>query len=358
MEYLTWDVPSPFVDMAVMASRLRASFAIFDDADRLIYANEGKRRLYPFFDYTVPHTFESMLRRTWEYGATQGLPVPDDIEVQLSFAQMRRRGERLEFVRRYPVNLICTHVRLPSGLNAQLRVEPTSAGLQHFFADGTPTLGLMEAIKQRNEAEQRAAALDCLAFGIAVVGPDSKIKHRNAAMDDLLDREDGLQLDEHGRLTALRQDDQQLLKRLTIMACVNELPSRTATVNIRGSTPGIFHTLSVSTGSKGSSTAVVVVAPPRLDAASVASVLRRDFGLTPAEAGMAAMIGNGLTSDDITRELGKKPSTGRDQVKAILRKLDRGQLANRGQTGLARWVAVLGAITGAARTRGEANGDH
>ncbi|WP_451994072.1 helix-turn-helix transcriptional regulator [Azospirillum argentinense] len=350
---LPWDIPAPFAKMAVTARKLQGTLAIYDSADRLIFANAGVRRLYPWFDLSVPQTFESMLRRSWEHGEMVGIPAPRDPEAQLAYANMRRQGERLEFIRRYPTNLICTHLRLSSGMNAQLRLEPKKAGLLHFFSEDEPTLGVMEAIHQRDEAAHRAAALDCLAFGIATLGPDRKVIQRNAAMAEMIANADGVFLDAADRLTPVHAEECAEFNRLVTLACMNKLEAPTVAMHLRSPDSPHPHTFSISHGARGSKTAVIIVAPARLDVGSVSSVLRRDFGLTPAESTLAAQIGNGLTNDDIARESGKAPNTGRMQVKSILRKLDDGQLAHRSQTGLARWVAVLAAITGAARTRGK-----
>ncbi|NUB13037.1 hypothetical protein GAY28_10115 [Azospirillum brasilense] len=324
-----------------------------DEQDRLIYANAEKRRLYPFLDYSAPQTFETMLRSSWEHGASRGMPVPKNPEEHLAYAKLRRMGARLEFMRRYPTNLVCAHVRVQSGMNAQIRVDAQRAGLERFFVGSSVSIGLMEAIRQKEEAEQRAAALDCLAFGVAIVGPDCKIKFMNSAMTSLISHGDGLFLDDLNRLAAEEPDDHQQLVRLVIMACMEKLSHGAATVSIRGVKQGHAHTVSISQGAKGSKTAVLVVAPARIDTASVSGVLQRDFRFTPAEADLAAMIGNGIASEEVSRELGKAASTGRYQVKSILNKLDRGQIANRGQIGIARWVSVLWAITGAARFRGK-----
>lgn len=349
---LAWDIPQPFADLAVTASRYAATLAIYDAEDRLIFANGVARKLYSFFDFSIPHTFESMLRKSWEYGESIGVAAPADPEGQVAYTNIRRRGERLEFIRRHPANLLCSHLRLPNGLNAQLRIQPEKAGLEHLFCSHSPTLGLMEAIRQREEAAQKAAALDCLAFGVAVVSPDRKIRHRNEAMTNLLMRRDGVQMDELGRVTGTFSQESAALGRLIALACLGKLPKSTMTIGLRGAVPGQVHTASISAGAVGSSTAVLVIAPARMDIAAVSGVLRQDYGLTQAEAELAARIGNGMTNDDVAKELDKSQATGRLHVKSILKKLDRGELANRGQTGLARWVAVLGAITGAARSRG------
>ncbi|UKJ74505.1 helix-turn-helix transcriptional regulator [Azospirillum brasilense] len=190
-----------------------------------------------------------------------------------------------------------------------------------------------------------AAALDCLAFGVAVLGADLTVRHRNAAMAELIEVGDGFCLDGQGRIGAVGDDDHAVLLRLVAAACAGTLTGP-ATACVRGAVPDrwpIAHTVAVASGPGG--TAVVVVASALIDAGEVSAVLQRDFGLTPAEAVVAGKIGNGFTSDQASQELGKAAGTGRGQVKSILRKLDRGQLANRGQVGLARWVGVLSAIT-------------
>lgn len=348
---LCWDMPEPFVEMAVLASRYNAIMTVYDEEDRLVYANKAVRNLYNFFDFSSPQTFETMIRSSLKHSEKIRSGRSGNHDDIVAYANIQRLSSRLEFLREYPAKLICSHIRLPNGENAQLRLDPSTVGLDNYFANPSSSFSLMETIRRGEDAVQKAAALDCLSFGVAIVGVDRKVRHSNAAMTDQIRRQDGITLDDLGRFVTTAHQGAAELARLIVLGCVGKLPHATMTLSIRGSVPGHVHSLSVSPGAQDSNTAVVILAPARVDLASVSGVLHRDYGLTQAESEMAAMIGNGMTNEEITRETGRSLDTGRGHIKSIIRKVS-GEIATSNQTGISRWAAVLWAITGAARSRG------
>lgn len=343
------DIPTPFADLAVLAARLDATLVVFDETDAVRYASEGMRRVYRYFDFSYPLTFEALLRRTWELGVNLEESAPADPEKHLAFARERRKRERLEFTRSRPTRLICSHVRIHSGWSAQLRVEPHRAGLEHYFTAGTPVTGLVEAIRRREEADRCAAALDTVSLAVAVVAPDGKLLHANEAARDLFRRVDGFALDDQGRLRVLDPDASAAFPRALAAAALGALPSGRALLRIKGNQPGAPHAVSITQGAEQPGVAAIVaISSPRLDDLAVSRMLREQYGLTAAEAALAVEIGGGRTNDEASKILGKSAATGREQLQAIFRKL-----GVRGQLELSRWVAVLASITGAARRRGE-----
>lgn len=350
---LSPDIPTPFADLAVLASRLEAPLVVFDDHDRCRYASIGMRQVYEFCDFSQPMDFEALLRRSWEHGTGLEESVPADPESHLAFARERRKRTRLEFTRTHPRRLICSHVRLGSGWSAQLRVEPERAGLEHYFLPDVPVTGVMEAIRRREEAERCANALNSVALGVVVTAPDGRLLHTNAAAQALIARADGIAVID-GRLTAADPTMATAFTRALAAAAMGHITEGRLLLHIRGNRPGMPHAVSITQGADVPGVAAIVaVSSPRLDDLAVSRMLRDQFGLTATEAALALEIGAGQTNEEASKTLGKSAATGREQLQSIFRKLNRQDILVSGQLALSRWVSVLASITGAARPRGK-----
>ncbi|WP_207457121.1 hypothetical protein [Azospirillum sp. SYSU D00513] len=347
------EIPTPLADMAVLAAKLSAGFVIFDAKDILRYASERQRQIYSFCDFNQPLTFDDILLQTAQNSRPRGNPALADVRQHLSVAKLQRLEARLEFTRLFPVEMVCSHVRLGNGWNAQIRVEKGRSGvdLDHYFSEAAPAASLVEVIRQRENARQKAAALDCIAIGVAVVSRDCVVRHKNAAMDDMLLKGDGLRL-RSGRIISSPYDDDDInLRRLVAAAASGALPVPQVAICLRRPNGGEPLVVSVSQNLAADGMAVVVVAPPKFDEETLASVLERDFGLTPAEAAHAAAISDGASSHEVTTAQGKSAATGRSQLASITRKLSRKQISANSQSRLTRFAMVVAAITGAARSR-------
>lgn len=347
------DIPTPFADLAVMAARLDAPLVVFDEQDRCRYASEGMRQVYTFCDFSGPLDFETLLRRTWEFGGNREEGAPPDPETSLAMAQASRRRVRLEFARTKPRRLICSHVRLGSGWSAQLRVEPERAGLEHYFTADRPVTGVIEAIRRHEEAQRCSAALDSVSLAVLVVAPDGRLLHANEAALELCRRADGFLIDEARRLRAVDPATDPFLARTISMAAMGEIPNGRSLLHVAGIRPGAPHAVSITQGAERPGVAAIVaISSPRLDDVAVSRLLRDQFGLTQAEAALAVEIGGGLTNEDASKILGKSAATGREQLSSIFKKINGPNVLVRGQLELSRWVSVLASVAGAARKRG------
>lgn len=352
MQPLPSDIPSPFADLAVLAARLDAALVVFDEVDQCRYASEGMRQVYAFCDFSHPLSFEALLRRSWECGTGLEESTSHDPETQLFYARERRKRARLEFTRTHPRRLVCSHIRLESGWSAQFRVEPGRAGLDHYFLRGTPVTGVIEAIRRREEAERCANALDSVALGVAVVAPDGRVMHSNAAAQALFSRADGFILADD-RLHTTDAGMTAVFARALADAAMGRVAEGRVLLRIKGARAGEEHMVSVTQGAEAPGVAAIVaISSPRLDDLAVARLLRDQYGLTAAEAALALEIGAGRTNEEASKTLGKSAGTGREQLQSIFRKLNRHDILIGGQLALSRWVAVLASITGAARPRG------
>lgn len=345
------DIPAPFADLAVLAARLDAALVIFDADDQTRFASAGMRRVYNFCDFDATTNFEILLRKTWEMGGRFEEAAPPDPDQRLAFARERRKRQRLEFARTQPIRLVCSHIRVSSGWTAQLRVQPERAGLDHYFTTALPITGLTEALRRREEADRCAAALDRVALAVLVTAPDGRVLHANAAASELVERGDGFVIDAAGRLRAT--DAGVPLARAIAAAAAGGLPNGRVVLHAPGRRPDAPHAVSVTMGADAPGVAAIVaISSPRLDDLAVAKLLRDQYGLTAAEAALAVEVGGGRTGDEASRALGKTPATGREQLHRIFGKMSGAGLLTRGQIELSRWVSVLAAITGAARSRG------
>lgn len=346
------DIPRPFEDMAVMASRLDATMVVFDERDCIRYVSSRKRQVYSFCDFSVPMTFEQMFMKSWEHGVAMGRLGAVGAEDELQDAKRRRLRDRLEFTKYVPTKLLCSHARISSGWSAQLRVEPARAGLDHFFIADLPTMGLTEIIREREAVSLRSAALDCLEIGVAVLACDGKVRYMNAAMAAAISGGTGWAVDEAGRLRFEGDISRQSLSRLILATATGATPTPTTTLRLNRAGDPAPHMASISRGpSRLEDTAIIAVALPNMGASSVVDILRQDYDLTATEAKLAAMIGAGQETSVAAEALGKTAGSGRTMMKSVYRKLAEKSIPVSGQSALTRWVSMLAAITGSARRR-------
>lgn len=176
-----------------------------------------------------------------------------------------------------------------------------------------------------------ADALDRMTVGIIILDRDGAPLFSNQQSQSFLGQGDGLLLLRDG-LSASRPADAAALKRLVADAC--------CTGGGRGLLPGgALHVarrpprrpLSVliaplrarSFALAGESPAAVVfVGDPERSVEGIGAILRGLYGLTPAEAAVAALLLEGLRTDELAERLGITLFTARTHVKRVLSKVD------------------------------------
>lgn len=349
---LSADTPPALAEMAALAVRIGSSAVVFDHADRMSFASIHMRRVYSFCDFDRPLTFDDILLASVEHEAASGVSLQESPADKLARTKMRRRVERMEFVRTFPVPLMCLHWMHRSGWSIQIRAEPKHIGLSSFFDEEVPAFGLLEALRRREEMVQRAAVLDSIDLAVAVVGPEGRIRYENAAFSALHSRSDGLLVDDGGRLRAGDCADDQHLSKAIASAALGFPGRRSITMCVRRGR-GDPHILSVSQGVGAlSGAAILVVAPAALEPEALADVLYRDFGLTEAQSETAAMVASGLSPEEAAQQLSKSKETIRTHLKGGMSRLD-SIIGGSSQARLSRFAAVLSSIAGAARMRGK-----
>ena len=212
------------------------------------------------------------------------------------------------------------------------------------FADGDfsllerfmPHLQRAISIHRRLEAVDLARtaaadALDRMTFGIIILDRDGKPVFVNRQSESVLAQGDGLLLRRDG-LSASRPADAAVLRRLVADACgtgggrgllpggalhvARRPPRRALSVLVAPLRPRSFALADESPA------AVVFVGDPERSVEGMGDVLRRLYGLTPAEAAVTALLLEGLRTDQLADRLGITLFTARTHVKRVLSKVD------------------------------------
>ena len=212
------------------------------------------------------------------------------------------------------------------------------------FADGDfsllerfmPHLQRAISIHRRLEAVDLARtaaadALDRMTFGIIILDRDGKPIFVNRQSESVLAQGDGLLLLRDG-LSASLPADAAVLRRLVADACgtgggrgllpggalhvARRAPRRALSVLVAPLRPRSFALADESPA------AVVFVGDPERSVEGMGDVLRRLYGLTPAEAAVTVLLLEGLRTDQLAERLGITLFTARTHVKRVLSKVD------------------------------------
>lgn len=182
----------------------------------------------------------------------------------------------------------------------------------------------------RARAESAFDGFDAIAFGVLLVDTDGRVQHANAAARALLARADGLESDADGLRGATPEATRALrelcrgcavqsrdgrsragaplllprpsgLRDLHILVLPNRIPAQSELVFERGR-------------------AIVFVHDPADEAPSAPGLLRAYFGLTKAEAEVAARVASGRSVDEVAAAIGYTKETMRWYLKQLLSK--------------------------------------
>ena len=204
--------------------------------------------------------------------------------------------------------------RLTASLNGHLR---RAAALHHKLSAARPNGRLLEA------------AIDKLSLGILVVDRRGKVLAANRTAQNMLQTGDAL-IERNGVLRARHQDNNERLahsvagaagsKRLGASDCIclsrqSGKPAYIATVAPL--------TEAVDLASMGGDQAALILInePEQNGAPGLHKALKQAFGLTPAEARTAALVGSGLAPQDVADQLGITVGTVRCELKSVFEKL-------------------------------------
>jgi DNA-binding CsgD family transcriptional regulator len=184
--------------------------------------------------------------------------------------------------------------------------------------------------------------LDFLERGVVLLDAAARVVHVNCQGSLILEEDDGLSLSSAGKLRTAKRCESQRLEHLVAEACKNVNPiGGSVSVARPSGRPQLLLTIApISTNSAyrlGADRARVVVFIGVQDASpNRAEQLRAIFGLTRAEAAVAAEVGNGFSPQEIADKLHVSLPTVRTHLRHIF---SRTQV--RGQVELVRLLAAL-----------------
>jgi DNA-binding CsgD family transcriptional regulator/PAS domain-containing protein len=184
-------------------------------------------------------------------------------------------------------------------------------------------LGVLDA--DRHAAR---AALDRLPMGVALVGGNGRVLQLNRAAEAIVAAGDGLRVDQDG-LRAATQRETRALRRLVADAAGTGNGGGTGAGGVVSlSRPSSSRPLSVLVAplpggrlvDEGWPAAIVFVSDPEQEATAPADLLARLYGLTRAEAALAALLLQGREPAEAADELGVTMNTVRTHLKRVFDK--------------------------------------
>ena len=189
----------------------------------------------------------------------------------------------------------------------------------------------VNAIEAKRENRMIAEAFDRLPQCLFIVDRDRNIIFKNENAQSLLDRKDGFEISA-GRLATSSPTDgknlRELLDRIFTSAPLEEPKSECVLMVSRPSGKRPLETVvSLFTdrnfrefGSRPM--AMLFLSDPEQNAETVEPLLQQMYGLTPAEALVAAQMANGNSMNEMCEILNIKPNTARTHIKRIFSKTD------------------------------------
>ena len=211
------------------------------------------------------------------------------------------------------------------------------------------SLGLMHRLNQaRYQMESLRAALNRLSVGVFLLNHSLQVIHTNTAGQQALDRDDGLTLDSHRRITAAgfqRTDDLRLEAWLAAMIGLAEAERSSFSSTFEVARKDVAQTYSVQCCTfepndplalgEGACHIVFVTDPKRVELPDP-QALQTILGLSPAESRVSRALVQGGSYRDVAFALGVSEETVRTQIRSVYAKTRTGDKA-----GLTRLVWSL-----------------
>jgi DNA-binding CsgD family transcriptional regulator len=174
------------------------------------------------------------------------------------------------------------------------------------------------------------SAIHHLPFGIMVVDAHRKVRVANRTARDILQNRDAL-VERQNVLRAYRRDDDERLTRALADAvavrsnaastcCIHlsrrsEKPAYTAIVSQLPVAVDVMSTVATRAA------LITITNPDREHSSGLVKMLQQAFGLTPAEAQTALVVGSGLRPQEAADQLGLTIGTVRSELKAVFAKV-------------------------------------
>lgn len=245
--------------------------------------------------------FHEPLNLRYHMGADIGMEAEPSCRLRVSRPHGAERfGERARAL----CNLLLPHLLAAVQLRASLDIAEVE---RHFYV----------------------GMLDRLSVGAVLLDRNGRILRLNQAASEILARRDGLAI-VGGLLAATLNSENRELRRLieqAIAAAGRHLPGIVAGMSVSRPSGGAQLGIAVRAApptewSEPSSrpAAMVVIRDPEVRVLASDEQLKRLYGLTGAEAGLALQLMAGRTVDEAAQELGVSRNTARCQIRAIFAK--------------------------------------
>jgi DNA-binding CsgD family transcriptional regulator len=175
------------------------------------------------------------------------------------------------------------------------------------------------------------SAIHHLPFGIMVVDANRKVRATNRAGKDILQTGDALVERQNGLRAVERRDDERFTQVLAEATAVRSNPvwSRCVRLSRRSGksaytaiVSALFEAVDVGSTVESRTALIIITDPDRERASGLGKMLQQAFGLTPAEAQTALLVGSGLCPQDAADQLGLTVGTIRSQLKSIFAKVE------------------------------------
>jgi DNA-binding CsgD family transcriptional regulator len=173
--------------------------------------------------------------------------------------------------------------------------------------------------------------IDHLSFGLIVVDARGKVLAANRTAQEILQTRDAL-IERNGVLQALRQHDNKRFCHSVAeaVAAPSNRPWNGGCIRLSRQSQKSAYILTVAPLSEsvdlrsmggGHAALIVITDPDRKHPTGLGQALQQAFGLTPAEARTASLIGAGLAPQDVADQLGITTGTIRSELKSIFAKI-------------------------------------
>lgn len=190
-----------------------------------------------------------------------------------------------------------------------------------------------ELHRLRSRADSLESALSRLIMGILVVDPTQGVVFRNAAAEAVLNKHPALTIGD-GLPAAHYPEERRELQRLLselFGADPRDVKTRNQAIALRHpdrDQPLLVMMAPLGHGNlpdgveAGTGRVLLYLSDPESSFSMPTDTLHSLYGLTPAEAGVAILLANGLTTKEIASKNGVGQETVRSQLKAIYAKMD------------------------------------
>src|SRR5215211_3511011 len=205
--------------------------------------------------------------------------------------------------------------RLTTSLNGHFRC---AAALHHKLSSARPNGCLLEA------------AIDKLSLGILIVDRRGKVLAANRTAQNMLQTGDAL-IERSGVLRARHRDDHERLthslagaagsKRLGASDCIR-LSRQSGKPAYMATVAPLTEAVDLASMGGDRAALIVIYDPDRTHSSDLGQVLQQAFGLTPAEARTASLVGSGLAPQDVADQVGITVGTIRSELKSVFEKLE------------------------------------